>query len=198
MGRSPEAVARALDPEAYARTLSAGLRGASVTAASGARISLPEGLRRALAIVRKSGTRGTIWFVGNGGSASHCSHMSVDFWKNGGLRAAAFNDTSLLTCLGNDYGYRHVFERSLRTFARPGDALIAISSSGRSENILRAAAEARRRGVGVLTFTGFRPDNPLRRKGDLNFYVDSGDYGPVEIVHLALIHCILDAHIATR
>jgi D-sedoheptulose 7-phosphate isomerase len=131
-------------------------------------------------------------FIGNGGSAGIASHLAIDFSKNGGLRALAFNDASALTCLGNDLGYEHVFAKQLDFHAWPGDALMAISSSGASPNILAGVATARTRSCTVITFSGFSENNPLRRTGDLNFYVRSRAYGFVEIAHLALCHAILD------
>jgi D-sedoheptulose 7-phosphate isomerase len=133
-----------------------------------------------------------IIFVGNGGSAALASHLAIDFCKNGGLRATAFNDASALTCLGNDLGYENVFARQIDFHARAGDLLVAISSSGRSANILAAVDAARRRDCSVVTFSGFGPDNPLRCAGDVNFYIRSGEYGFVEVAHLSLCHAILD------
>ncbi len=72
------------------------------------------------------------------------------------------------------------------------DVLVAISSSGRSENILRGVEAARGKGCEVITMSGFTSDNPLRKTGRLNFYVPSDSYGYVEISHLTLCHCILD------
>jgi D-sedoheptulose 7-phosphate isomerase len=134
-----------------------------------------------------------LMFVGNGGSAGICSHMAIDYAKNGGLRALAFNDGAALTCLGNDLGYENVFSRQIEMHGRPGDVLVAISSGGRSPNILGAVAAARAAGAAfVLTLSGFSPDNPLRRLGDANLYVPSDLYGFVEITHLALCHAALD------
>ena len=133
-----------------------------------------------------------LMFIGNGGSAGIASHMAIDYAKNGGLRAMAFNDGAALTCLGNDLGYDQVFAQQLDWHARPGDLLIAISSSGRSANILNAVAVARSRSCRILTLSGFDPANPLRRLGDRNFFVASHEYGFVEISHLALCHAILD------
>jgi D-sedoheptulose 7-phosphate isomerase len=118
--------------------------------------------------------------------------MAIDFWKNGGIRATAFNDCSLLTCIGNDYDYKHVFEKPIEMFAEQGDVLIAISSSGKSENILLGVKAARTNGCRVITFSGFDEANPLRRMGDYNFYVPSMAYGHVEVVHQSLCHCLLD------
>ena len=139
-----------------------------------------------------------IIFIGNGASASIASHMSTDFWKNGSMRAIAFNDAALLTCLSNDCGYENVFGKSVEMFADEGDILVAISSSGKSENILNGVREARKRGVHVVTLSGFGSDNPLCGMGDINFYVPDGTYGAVEILHLSVCHCILDIVIMDR
>jgi len=137
-----------------------------------------------------------IIFVGNGGSAGIASHQAIDYWKNGGIRATAFNDPSLLTCISNDYGYEHVFAKPIEMFAEPGDAVIAISSSGQSANILAACTAARARSCSLITLSGFKEDNPLRRLGDINLYVPSDSYGFVEVLHLALSHCVLDGLMA--
>ena len=104
----------------------------------------------------------------------------------------ALNDTSMLTCLGNDLGYDRVFAKQIELYARADDLVIAISSSGRSANILNAVKAARSAKCAVVTFSGFTADNPLRRLGDINFYVASDRYGFVEIGHLTICHAILD------
>jgi D-sedoheptulose 7-phosphate isomerase len=145
---------------------------------------------------RKANASGNkLIFVGNGGSAAIASHQAIDYSKNGGIRALALNDAASLTCLANDFGYEHVFSQQIEMHGRSGDVLIAISSSGRSPNILGAAAAARPRDMSVVTFSGFQADNPLRTKGDINFYVASGEYGFVEISHLTLLHAILDLNL---
>ncbi len=163
--------------------------------ASKGSLSLEEGMEEAISMIVKCSTQGNkIIFIGNGGSAAISSHQSVDYWKNGGMRAIAFNDTSLLTCVGNDYGYEHVFEKPIEMFADKGDLLIAISSSGKSPNILNGVKMAKSLGCPALTLSGFKPDNPLRGLGDLNFYVPAptGAYGFVEISHETLSHCFVD------
>lgn len=132
-------------------------------------------------------------FIGNGGSAGIASHMAVDFWKNGGIKAVSFNDPSLLTCLANDYGYEFVFQKPINMFAEKGDVLFAISSSGRSKNILNGAAEAKKKGCSVITLSGFSKDNPLSKEGIINFYVPAPGYGYVEVLHQYICHFILDA-----
>jgi D-sedoheptulose 7-phosphate isomerase len=157
-------------------------------------LNIDKGVEAAGALILKAtGSGNKLMFIGNGGSAAICSHMAIDFWKNGGMRAIAFNDSPLLTCVGNDYGYRHVFEKPIEMFADRGDLLVAISSSGCSENILRGAQAARSRGCGVITLSGFKEDNPLRAMGDLNFHVPSEMYGPVEVIHHSICHCMLDS-----
>jgi len=135
---------------------------------------------------------GTVLWVGNGGSAALASHFAVDVF-NAGVRSTAFNDAALLTCMGNDCGYEQVFARPVALFASPGDVLIAISSSGRSPNILAAVGAARARGCAVITLSGFRPDNPLRGLGDWNFFAPAAAYGPVEMVHAFICHALVDA-----
>ena len=168
-------------------------RAVVVTKATGAPIGFAEGIEDAIQRALSTHALGRkLMFVGNGGSSAIASHMAIDYWKNGGIRATAFNDAALLTCLSNDYGYEHVFAKPIDMLAQPGDLLIAISSSGRSPNILKAVAAARKKDCGVVSLSGFTPDNPLRALGDVNFYVPSDSYGYVEITHLSICHAILD------
>ncbi|MBM4125317.1 MAG: SIS domain-containing protein [Nitrospira sp.] len=170
-----------------------------VTRGDGRSVGLSHGIEQAITIITDRTASGRkIIFIGNGGSAAIASHQAVDFLKNGGMRAMAFNDSALLTCVGNDYGYPHVFETPIAMLADPGDVLIAISSSGRSENILRGSQMALSKGCDLMTMSGFTPDNSLRSMGQLNFYAPSSSYGYVEITHLALCHCIVDLIIARR
>src|SRR5262245_63959474 len=169
------------------------MRGAAASDRQGNAVPLAVAIEWAVKAARRvTGQGDKIIFAGNGGSAAIASHMATDYSKNGGLRAWAMNDASMLTCLGNDYGYEHVFAKQIEFHGRPGDMLVAISSSGRSPNILNAVKAARKLGCTVLTMSGFKPDNPLRKMGDMNVYLDSGAYGYVEIGHLALCHAILD------
>jgi len=163
------------------------------TTRDGAEVALEtavKGIGAGMAATHEGGNK--LIFVGNGGSAGVCGHMAADFSKNGGMRATVLNDAATLTCLANDYGYEHVFAKQIEWHATSGDLLIAISSSGRSQNILNAVEAARNIGCRVITLSGFRPDNPLRELGDLNLYVASQEYGFVEIGHLAILHGILD------
>jgi len=142
--------------------------GVITTNAEGITFALDEALREAIKVIVEQAKAGRkLLFIGNGGSASITSHMAVDFWKNAGIQAIAFNDSSMLTCISNDYGYEHVFEKPIEMFAEPQDILIAISSSGQSENILRAAAAAKKKGIKVIALSGFNKDNPLRVPGKI-------------------------------
>lgn len=138
----------------------------------------------------------TFYFVGNGGSAAIASHCAIDWMKNGGMRAMAFNDGAALTCLSNDLGYERSFAFPLHRFGAVGDVLFAISSSGQSQNILEAASTGNKLLMNVVTLSGFRGDNPLRHLGKHNFYVPSMKYGAVEISHLAILHSLLDEVLA--
>ena len=170
-----------------------------VTDENNTSFDLSPGIEKAINLVVSRTSLGRkIIFIGNGASAAISSHQSVDYWKNGGMRAIAFNDSSLLTCISNDFGYQHVFEKPIEMFADADDILIAISSSGRSENVLRGARSAREKGCSIITMSGFDPDNPLRSTGDLNFYVPAQSYGHVEISHLSLCHCIVDTIVSRK
>lgn len=156
-------------------------------------LTFDEAVNRALALLRPlKPQKGQVVLIGNGGSAAITSHVMTDFIRSLGIPAVTLTDESLLTCMSNDYGYGAVYEKSIEVSGREGDVLIAISSSGRSENILRGVSAARKNRMGVVTLSGFEPENPLRGKGDVNFYVPSSRYGHVEIVHLSICHHLVD------
>lgn len=136
--------------------------------------------------------RARLFFIGNGGSAAIASHMANDFQKNGGFTTFCFNDGAALTCLANDLGYENVFALPVARHGQLGDALFAISSSGKSPSILNAVKVAKDLKMNVITLSGFAPDNPLVAMGSVNFYVPSQEYGTVEIAHLAILHSVLD------
>ncbi|MDD5679119.1 MAG: SIS domain-containing protein [Kiritimatiellae bacterium] len=131
-------------------------------------------------------------FIGNGGSAAIASHEALDSWKNAGIRAMAFNDAALLTCVSNDCGYEAVFAKPIEMFADHGDLLIAISSSGKSASIINGVKAAVDKGGRIITLSGFQLSNPLRKMGQLNLYVPSDSYGHVEIIHHSICHYVYD------
>ncbi len=141
--------------------------------------------------------RGAYVFVcGNGGSASISNHLTCDHLKG------AQTDTGLLprvvslaatmetiTAIANDISFDDIFVYQLRTLARDGDVLISISSSGESENVVRACEWARKNGVSVISMTGFSGG----RSGELahvNLHVDGDNYGVVEDTHQGLMHIL--------
>lgn len=112
------------------------------------------------AITRSIRANGKLLIAGNGGSAGDAQHLAGEFtgrmlYNRDPLPAVALHcDTSALTAIGNDYGFDLVFERQVVALGRPGDVLLAISTSGNSPNVLRALAAARARGLVTLGFTG--------------------------------------------
>tara|TARA_B100001778_G_C18540055_1_gene607814 strand:+ start:620 stop:1180 length:561 start_codon:yes stop_codon:yes gene_type:complete len=133
-----------------------------------------------------------IIIAGNGGSAAIASHFSVDMTKNGGIRCINFNESDLLTCFSNDYGYEKWVEKSLLFYADKGDVIILISSSGTSKNMVNAAKFARKNKNYVATLTGFYGKNPLSKIGDLNFTVNSKNYNLIENVHQYILLSLVD------
>lgn len=143
------------------------------------------------AMLRRVRAEGQLCFIGNGGSAAIASHMAADFFNKGQFETRSFTDLSMLTCLSNDYGYVGAFNRQVARTMKKSDALIAISSSGESDNIIQAAKTAMA-AAAVITLTGFSPNNRLRALGTYNFYVPAADYGIVETAHLGLLHALLN------
>jgi D-sedoheptulose 7-phosphate isomerase len=134
----------------------------------------------------------SIYIVGNGGSAAVASHALTDFINACRLRAFTLHDSALITCMANDFGYEESFKLILKTVFRENDILFAISSSGRSPNIHHAVDTAKSMGGKVVTLSGFQSDNKLSKMGNLNYWLDSSDYGLVEIGHLFILHNIAD------
>lgn len=139
-----------------------------------------------------------VMVIGNGGSAGIAMHTLADYANAGGFKTVDFYGPALLTCMANDYDYENVFAKPVEMFAESGDMLFAISSSGQSPNIINACKAALDKNCDVITFSGFSPDNPLRKLGRMNFYVPSSHYGFVELAHQTIIHCILDLFVKNK
>ena len=186
-----------ITPSSYFTAYSKAIDEMEITGPDGHPFSLDEGMAAAIDIVMslKGGT-GKAMVIGNGGSAAIASHLHNDLCKAVRVRAMVFNEQPLLTALANDDGYHTVFQTPLQLWADKGDVLIAVSSSGESDNIIKAAALASEKGCRVLTFTGFKPANRLRSMGDVNIYVPSLEYGYVEMAHSVIAHCMTDLTIA--
>ena len=142
----------------------------------------------------------TIFFIGNGGSASTASHMANDFGtdirKKGGsdlpFRALSLTDNNaVMMAIANDDGYGNLFVNQLRIHYRPGDILVAISASGNSSNIISAAEWVKERDGIVMSLVGF-DGGRLKEISDVVIHVKSqkGEYGPVEDVHMIMDHLL--------
>jgi len=164
-GQTQQAVAVFFDDLARAQ------KTVTVFDGAGQPVDFADGMSRAVEMLVAQTRRGRkVMFVGNGASAAISSHQAVDYWKTGGMRALAFNDPALLTCISNDFGYPQVFEKPIEMFADDGDVLVAVSSSGRSENIMRAARAARQKGCRIITMSGFDRENPANGSKLANTY----------------------------
>jgi phosphoheptose isomerase len=135
--------------------------------------------------------------AGNGGSAAEAQHLTAELVgrfdrdREPFAAIALHADTSSLTAIGNDYGYVEVFARQVAAHARPRDVLVLLSTSGRSENLLRAAEAARHCGATVWAFTGPQP-NPLAELADDTLAV-TGCTATVQEAHLVSVHLLCAA-----
>jgi D-sedoheptulose 7-phosphate isomerase len=183
----------------YLKELTSLTQKIEVVQTDGKNISLDEAILKLVGLILSYHDKGNkIILFGNGGSSTIASHTATDFLKNAEIPALAFSDPSLLTCLSNDLGYENVFNKPTGMFAKEGDVVFAISSSGKSQNILNAAAAAKNKGCFLVTLSGFKKDNPLRELGHMNFYVPSDSYGHVELAHSIICHCLTDYVIETK
>lgn len=157
----------------------------------------PQPFERAAAMLRDAiqGKR-MIYACGNGGSAAISGHLLCDFLKgiqtDTPLRPRVVSLAShieLLTAIANDIAYDEVFAYQLKTMAAPGDVLMTISSSGNSENIVRAIDWARQNGVGTIAMTGFSGGRSAER-ADVNLHVAAENYGIVEDIHQSMMHAL--------
>jgi D-sedoheptulose 7-phosphate isomerase len=145
------------------------------------------------ACVRSLRAGGKLLLAGNGGSAADAQHIAGEFvsrfaYDRPGLAAVALTtDTSILTAIGNDYGYEQLFARQVRALGRPGDLLLAYSTSGRSPNVLRALEAARELGLVTVGFTGNR-GGPMRELCEHLLEVPSADTPKIQEGHLVLGH----------
>ncbi|MCG8564112.1 MAG: SIS domain-containing protein [Desulfobacterales bacterium] len=147
--------------------------------------------------VRESRSR--VWWIGNGGSAALCSHLAQDMMNKMGLRSQFCGDAALMTCMANDFGYDQVYKRPLECLGDEGDILVAVSSSGASENILQGVRTARKKGMNLITLSGFDGENPLWCESSrIAFHVPSRWYGIVELAHEAILHSIIECHYLNR
>lgn len=178
----------------YLNTFKSVIKSLVVTDSKGTEIKLEEAVRLLKTKFEKlKTTERTIYLVGNGGSNGIVSHASVDLLNTCKIKAVPLTDASNITCFANDYGYENVFSSQLSTFLSQDDLLVAVSSSGNSKNIINCVNVAKEKNTYAVSFTGFSPSNILRSSSNLNFWIDSNDYGMVEIGHAFLLHYLTDS-----
>ena len=157
----------------------------------------PAGVEQAATLLTRAyGADRSVFACGNGGSASIANHFQCDHVK--GIRVGTGHtnrvvslstNVEILSAIANDIGYESVFEYQLESHAREGDVLVAISSSGQSQNIVRALQWARAHGMATIAMTGFT-GGPARELADASVHVDSHNYGVVEDAHQACMHLL--------
>ena len=136
---------------------------------------------------------------GNGGSAAIASHFSVDLTKNASIRCLNLNESDLITCFANDYGFENWVAKAVEFYGDQGDVLLVISSSGQSKNMINATASARAiKFSKIVTFSGFVEDNPLSQSGDINLWVNSRAYNFVENIHQIWLLALVDLVIGDK
>ncbi|MFN8650397.1 MAG: D-sedoheptulose 7-phosphate isomerase [Gemmatimonadales bacterium] len=142
---------------------------------------------------------GRLLLCGNGGSAADCQHLAAEFVSalnhdapRAALSAIALTtDTSFLTANANDFGFDHVFERQVEAHGRPGDTLLAISTSGNSKNVLRALERARSQGLKTILLTGEKP-SVCSAAAELSIHVPSRETQRIQESHITIGHILCD------
>ena len=147
------------------------------------------------ALLKARERNSAIYFIGNGGSAAISSHVSVDLTKNGGIECINFNESDLITCFANDYGYENWIDKAVKFYGKKGDILILVSVSGSSPNVVKAAKNAKKHGIKtIITFTGSKnSNNKLKKNGDINIWINSASYNIVENAHQFILLMIVDS-----
>ena len=141
---------------------------------------------------------GKLIFAGNGASSSIASHCALDFSKQAKIKSLCFSDPSYITALSNDCGYEEWLKVALSHHLESSDLVILISSSGNSENIIRAAQFAREERATVAAFSGMKSNNRLRSLCDFDLWVDNMSYNVIENVHSIWLTIICDLIIGSR
>ena len=143
--------------------------------------------------------RKKILIFGNGGSAEIASHFSVDLTKNAKIRCTNYNEADLITCFSNDYGYERWIEKTIDFYADRNDVLILISSSGKSKNMINACIAGRKKKFSkIITLTGHLVNNPVKKLGDINLWVNSKAYNYVENIHQFWLLSLVDLVIGKK
>ena len=140
---------------------------------------------------------GKLLFFGNGGSAADAQHLAAEFVgrfvrERGGLAAVSLTtDSSILTAVGNDYGFDQIFARQIQALARPGDVAVAISTSGNSPNVLEGVKAARRANAKTIGLCG-RDGGALAKEADLAITIASSNTARIQECHIAIGHLLCE------
>ena len=136
-----------------------------------------------------------IMFCGNGGSAADSQHLAAELVGRYKMNRPAMNavaltvDTSILTAVGNDYGYDTIFERQVEGIGKEGDVLVGLSTSGNSKNVLLAFAKAKKQGIKTLALTG-NAGGKMKEEADLTINVPSDTTNNIQEMHIAVGHLL--------
>ena len=143
-------------------------------------------------ILKCKRNKGEVLIVGNGGSSSIASHVSVDFTKVANVPSNTFNNANLITCFANDYGHENWIKEAIKAYTQKNDILILISSSGNSKNIINAAKYCNENNIPLITFSGFDKENNLAKLGNINIHINSKNYNYIEMSHHIILVSIVD------
>jgi len=138
-----------------------------------------------------------IYFCGNGGSAADCQHLAAEFVgrfqkERAGLPAVSLTtDTSILTAVGNDYGFKYIFSRQLKALAQKGDVLFLLSTSGKSDNVITAALESRQVGLKVIALTG-KDGGKLIKFSDIFLIAPGKNTARIQEAHIMVGHILIE------
>ncbi len=166
-------------------------------------IEVAKNMQENLFLIKKAGTlclnalknKHKILIAGNGGSAADSQHFAAELtgrFKKERLSLPAIaltTDTSALTAIGNDYGYEYVFSRQLEGLGNKGDVFIGISTSGNSENIIKAFTKAKEKGLKTITLLG-KNGGKMKNTGDINIIIPSNDTPRIQEMHIMSLHMI--------
>ncbi|MFZ6049168.1 D-sedoheptulose 7-phosphate isomerase [Pseudomonas sp. CR3202] len=153
--------------------------------------------RAAELLVESFENKGKAFSCGNGGSMCDAMHFAEEltgrYRKNRpGIAAVSISDASHISCVANDFGYDYIFSRYIESHGRAGDVLIAISTSGRSPNVIKAAEAARALGVKVVALTG-KPGSALEALADVCICAPGGDFADrVQELHIKVLHILIE------
>ncbi len=150
-------------------------------------------LDQSIQLIKKTiKNNGKIYIIGNGGSSSIASHVSVDFAKVARIPSSTFNNANLITCFANDYGYENWVTEAIKAYTKKNDMIILLSSSGTSKNIVNAAKYCKKKSLKLITFSGFNKNNSLSKLGKVNFHINSDQYNFIEMSHHIILVYLVD------